>query len=86
MLRKTELAPRRIALIGPTAVGKTDVSIALAQRLGAEIVGCDSMQVYRRMPILTTQPTAEQRAAVPHHLIDCIEPTERFNVGEYRRT
>lgn len=74
-----------IALVGPTAVGKTDVSIELAKRLGAEIVGCDSMQVYRRMPILSQQPTAEQRAAVAHHLIDCIEPTEPFNVGQYRR-
>ena len=76
---------RIVALIGPTAVGKTDVSIELAKRLGAEIVGCDSMQVYRRMSALTTQPTAEQRAAVPHHLIDCVEPTELFNVGQYRR-
>jgi tRNA dimethylallyltransferase len=77
--------PLVIALVGPTAVGKTDVSIALARRLDAEIVGCDSMQVYRRMPILSQQPTNEQRAAVPHHLIDCIEPAEPFNVGQYRR-
>ncbi len=86
---------RIIALVGPTAVGKTDVSLALAKRLSAgggsafggdaQIVGCDSMQVYRRMPILTQQPTPEQRATVPHHLIDCIEPSESFNVGEYRR-
>jgi len=73
-----------IALIGPTAVGKTDVSIELAKRLEAEIVGCDSMQVYLRMSRLTTQPTREQRAAVPHHLIDCVEPTQTFSVGHYR--
>ncbi|MBI3319269.1 MAG: tRNA (adenosine(37)-N6)-dimethylallyltransferase MiaA [Candidatus Omnitrophica bacterium] len=77
--------PSIIALMGPTAVGKTDVSIELAKRLGAEIVGCDSMQVYRRMAVLSQQPTPEQRAAVPHHLIDCVEPTESFSVGRYRR-
>jgi len=75
---------RILALVGPTAVGKTAVSIELAKRLDAEIISCDSMQVYRRMPILTQQPTHEQRAAVPHHLIDCVEPTESFSVGCYR--
>ncbi len=75
-----------IALIGPTAVGKTDVSIELALRLGAEIVGCDSMQVYRGMSRLTQQPSREQQAAVAHHLVDCIEPIEAFSVGQYRRT
>lgn len=73
-----------IALVGPTAVGKTDISIELAKRLNAEIIGCDSMQVYRGMAALTTQPTKAQRAEVPHHLIDCIEPTESFSVGQYR--
>ncbi len=73
-----------LALIGPTAVGKTDVSIELAKRLDAEIIGCDSMQVYRGMSRLATQPTPEQRAIVPHHLVDCIESTEPFNVGQYR--
>lgn len=76
---------RIIALVGPTAVGKTEVSIELAQRLDAQIVGCDSMQVYRRMPILTQQPTPAQRTAVSHHLIDCIEPSRPFSVGQYRR-
>jgi tRNA dimethylallyltransferase len=73
-----------IALVGPTAAGKTDVSIELATRLNAEIVGCDSMQVYRGMAALTQQPAREQRAEVPHHLIDCIEPTESFSAGRYR--
>ena len=79
------MIPRILALMGPTAVGKTDVSIELARRLGAEIVGCDSMQVYRRMAILTQQPTAEQRQAVPHHLIDYVDPSEEFSAGRYRR-
>jgi len=77
--------PRLIALIGPTAVGKTDVAIELALRLGAEIVGCDSMQVYRGMSRLTQQPSRRQQSAVAHHLVDCIEPTEAFSVGQYRR-
>ena len=77
--------PRVVALVGPTAVGKTAVSVELAQALGAEIVSCDSMQVYRQMRILTQSPTHAQRAQVQHHLIDCIEPTSSFSAGEYRR-
>jgi tRNA dimethylallyltransferase len=73
-----------IALVGPTAVGKTEVSIELARRLGAEIIGCDSMQVYRGMAALTDQPIAAQRAAIPHHVIDCVDPGEAFSVAQYR--
>ena len=76
---------RVIALVGPTAVGKTAVAVELAQLLGAEIVSCDSMQVYRDMPILTQSPTHAQRSQVQHHLIDCIEPTQDYSVGEFRR-
>lgn len=77
-------ASRIIALVGPTAVGKSAVAVELAQALGAEIVSCDSMQVYRRMRVLSQAPTAAQRAQVPHHLIECVEPTEPFNAGAYR--
>ncbi len=73
------------ALVGPTAVGKTDVSIDLAKKLGAEIIGCDSMQVYRQMPVLTQQPTAKQRASVPHHVVDYVDPSEFYSAGRYRR-
>lgn len=73
-----------LALVGPTAAGKTDVSIELAKRLGAQIIGCDSMQVYRGMAALTQQPSPAQRAAAAHHLVDCIEPTESFSAGRYR--
>ena len=73
-----------IALVGPTAVGKTAVAIELAQRLGAEVVSCDSMQVYQRMPVLSQVATAAQRAQATHHLVDCVEPTEPFSVGMYR--
>ncbi len=74
-----------LALVGPTAVGKTDVSIELAARVNAEIVNCDSMQVYRGMPILTQQPSAAQRAAVAHHVFEYVDPADEFNVGRYRQ-
>ncbi|MBI4597450.1 MAG: tRNA (adenosine(37)-N6)-dimethylallyltransferase MiaA [Candidatus Omnitrophica bacterium] len=77
--------PRIVALVGPTAVGKSAIAVELAQSLGAEIVSCDSMQVYQQMPILSQAPTRAQRAQVQHHLIDCIEPTADFSVGQYRK-
>jgi len=70
-------------LTGPTAAGKTDVGIELARRLGAEIVSLDSMALYRGMDLGTAKPTAEQRAAVPHHLIDVIEPHEEYSLARY---
>jgi tRNA dimethylallyltransferase len=76
---------RVIALVGPTATGKSAVAVELAQAIGAEIVSCDSMQVYRQMAVLTQSPTHAQRAQVQHHLINCIEPTHSFSVGEYRK-
>src|SRR5438093_1475613 len=76
---------RRIAILtGPTAVGKTEISIAVAQALETEIVSADSMQVYRRMEAGTAKPTTEQRVVVPHHLIDIVDPTEPFSVSDYR--
>ena len=76
---------RIVALVGPTAAGKSAIAVELAQALCAEIVSCDSMQVYRHMPVLSQAPTHAQRAQVQHHLIDCTEPTQSFSVGEYRR-
>lgn len=76
---------RIVALIGPTAVGKSAVAVELAQLLGAEIISCDSMQVYRQMAVLSQAPTHGQRSQVQHHLLDCIEPTQDFSVGEYRK-
>src|SRR4051812_10918499 len=72
------------ALVGPTASGKTDAGIAVATRLGAEIVSVDSMLVYRGMDVGTAKPTAEQRRALPHHLMDLAEPSERFTVARYQ--
>ena len=80
----TSRVPDISALVGPTAVGKTDVSIEVARALDAEIVSCDSMQVYRHMPILSQAPTVAQREAVAHHLIACVEPSEDFSAGQYR--
>jgi len=76
---------RIVALVGPTAVGKSAVAVELAQALGAEIVSCDSMQVYRQMTTLTQAPSHGQRSQVQHHFIDLIEPVQSFSVGEYRR-
>src|SRR5438552_3113745 len=70
-------------MTGPTAGGKTAVGLELAARLGAEIVSLDSMAVYRRLDIGTAKPSADQRQAVPHHLIDLIEPDEEFSLARY---
>jgi len=75
---------RVIALVGQTASGKSAVAVELAQVLGAEIVSCDSMQVYDHMRILTQAPTHAQRALVQHHLVECVEPTQSFSVGQFR--
>jgi tRNA dimethylallyltransferase len=74
-----------LIIAGPTAVGKTDASILLAQELGAEIVSADSMQIYRGMDIGTAKPTKEQRRLVYHHMIDIAEPDQPYSVGDYLR-
>ncbi len=70
-------------LTGPTAGGKTEVGVALAARLGAEIVSMDSMALYRHMDIGTAKPSEAQRHAVPHHLIDVLEPHEEYSLAQY---
>jgi tRNA dimethylallyltransferase len=72
-------------LCGPTAVGKSEVAVPLAERLGAEIVCADSRTVYRRMDIGTAKPPAALRRRVPHHLIDVVEPGEPFTLADYQR-
>jgi tRNA dimethylallyltransferase len=76
---------RAIYLTGPTASGKTDVSVLLARRLDAEIVALDSMTLYRGMDIGTAKPTEPERGGIPHHLIDVLEPWEAASVAQYRR-
>ncbi len=73
-----------LALVGCTAAGKTALGIDLARHLGGEIIGADSRQVYRWMDIGTAKPTAEERAAVPHHLIDFVDPDEDFSLATYQ--
>ena len=72
-----------ICICGPTASGKTGLSVALAKKLDAEIVSCDSMQIYRGMDIGTAKPDAAEMAGVPHHLLDVADPGEDFSVGRY---
>ena len=75
---------KAVFLLGPTASGKTAVAFALAERFPIEIVSVDSAQVYRGMDVGTAKPTPAERARVPHHLIDVIEPTDAFSAGRFR--
>jgi len=77
--------PLAVLLLGPTGSGKTTLSLALGQRFGGEIVSCDSVAVYRGMDLGTAKPSAEDRARLPHHLIDVTEPNQPFTAGEYSR-
>jgi tRNA dimethylallyltransferase len=77
--------PRVAVLVGATAVGKTAVALALAQSLGAEIVNADSLQVYRELDIGTAKPSREERARVPHHLIDVADPQEPYDAARFCR-
>ncbi len=74
-----------LALVGPTASGKTEAGVAAAEALGAEVVSVDSTTIYRGMDVGSAKPTAEQRARVPHHLVDVADPDERFTVARYQR-
>ncbi|MBR2929608.1 MAG: tRNA (adenosine(37)-N6)-dimethylallyltransferase MiaA [Clostridia bacterium] len=76
---------RALALTGPTASGKTALSLALAERLSCEIISSDSMQIYRYMDIGTAKATPEERSRVPHHVIDMLEPSVRYSTEDYRR-
>ncbi|MGW7517114.1 tRNA (adenosine(37)-N6)-dimethylallyltransferase MiaA [Streptomyces sp. NPDC054796] len=78
-------APPVVAVVGPTAAGKSDLGVALARHLGGEVVNADSMQLYRGMDIGTAKLTPEERAGVPHHLLDVWEVTEAASVAEYQR-
>lgn len=72
-----------IAVVGPTASGKTALAVELAKKLDGEVISCDSMQVYKRMDIGTAKVTKEEMMGVPHHLIDVVEPTEDFSCADY---
>ena len=77
--------PKVIVICGPTASGKTALSIELAQKINGEIVSADSMQIYKDMTIGTAKPTKEEMQGIKHYLIDCISPEHRYSVAEYKK-
>lgn len=77
------MPPKVVCIVGPTGCGKTGLGVALAERLGGEVVSCDSMQIYKHMDIGTAKPTKEEMEGVAHHLIDMVEPGEDFSAGKY---
>jgi len=77
------MKPRVLVICGPTASGKSELALELARRLDGEIVNADSMQVYRGMDIGTAKPTPEQRAEIPHHLIDVADPDQPFSAADF---
>ncbi len=77
--------PLLVAILGPTASGKTALSLELAERFQGEIVNCDSVAMYREFEIGTAKPSAEERARVPHHLFDIVAPDSYITAGEYAR-
>lgn len=84
-VRSPAPAPRVIAVVGPTAAGKSDLGVFLAQRLGGEVINADSMQLYRGMDIGTAKLTVAEREDVPHRLLDIWDVTEAASVAEYQR-
>ena len=81
----TQSEPLLVVILGPTGSGKSALAITLAQQFGGEVVSCDSVTVYRHFEIGTAKPTQQQRALVPHHVLDVAEPDEPFTAGEYAR-
>ncbi len=77
------MQPKLVVITGPTASGKTALGVALAQRLGGEVVSADSMQIYCGMDIGTAKPTPEEMQGVPHHMIDIADPAENYSVSRY---
>jgi len=77
--------PLLVVVLGPTASGKTALSLALAERFHGEIVNCDSVAMYREFDLGTAKPTPSERARAPHHLLDCVSPAGHITAGEYAR-
>lgn len=82
---KKATKPLILFLVGPTAVGKTSVALFLAKKIGAEIISCDSMQVYKGFTIVSSAPTLRQRKKIPYHLVNTIPPTKTYNASQYRK-
>lgn len=83
MIGQTRLNDKVIAVAGPTASGKSDLALELAKLFDGEIVCCDSMQIYRGMDVGTAKPTAAERAAVPHHMVDFLDPGTAYSCADY---
>ncbi len=77
--------PLLVVVLGPTASGKTALALAIARRFSGEIVNCDSVAMYREFDVGTAKPTLEERAEIPHHLLDCVDPLADVSAGEYAR-
>ena len=80
---ETGFAAPLFVIVGPTAAGKTELGIRLAERFGGEVINADSRQVYRQMDIGTATPTPEECAQAPHHLLDLLDPSEHFGLGSF---
>ena len=76
-------APPLLAIVGPTAVGKTRLAVALGEQFGGEIINADSRQVYRHLDVGTAKPTSLERSRAPHHLLDILDPDDPFSLGEF---
>jgi len=85
LLKLTDREPLVVVVLGPTASGKTALALAIARRFRGEIVNCDSVAMYREFEIGTAKPSAAERAEVPHHLLDCVDPVADVSAGEYAR-
>jgi len=77
------MKPRIVFLVGPTAAGKTEISVVLAKRINAEIISCDSMQIYKGMDVLTSKPPRILKKTIPHHLLSTISADKEYNVSKY---
>src|SRR5438046_2342897 len=78
-------SPSPLLIVGPTAAGKSELALSLAERLGGEIISADSMQVYRGLDIGTAKPTTQEQKRVRHHLIDVVDIKERFDAAKFVR-
>ncbi len=77
--------PKLVAIVGPTGSGKSDLALQLAQEFGGEIIAADSRTIYRGMDIVTAKPTVADQLLVPHHLLDVVEPGERFTAADFKK-
>lgn len=79
------MKPKVIVIVGPTASGKTALSIELSKKIDGEIVSCDSMQIYKYMNIGSAKPTIEEMQGIKHYMIDIVDPDKRFSVADYKK-